>query len=140
MYPLTVFLVEGSEIIRLRLTEALTLLQGTILTGWSDEEKNAIASIEKHKPCVVVCSLQLYGGNGINVLKAIRKTKLDTTFIMLTDFPYAQYRESCKNHGADYFFDKSTEFMKVPEVIKRIQLQDAGKDISPPQTIQGYPT
>lgn len=129
MNQLSVFLVEESEMIRLRLTEELTLHQGITIKGWSGEEINAISGIKKHKPNVVVCSLQLYSGNGMNVLKAIRKIKLDALFIMLTNFPYSQYRKSCKDHGADYFFDKATEFMKVPEVIRHFQLQDAYRDI-----------
>ena len=37
---------------------------------------------------------------------------------MLTNYPYPQYRKKCMNGGADYFFDKSTEFNKITEVLK----------------------
>jgi hypothetical protein len=39
---------------------------------------------------------------------------------MLTNYPYPQYRKKCKDAGADFFFDKSTEFDKITEVLKKL--------------------
>jgi DNA-binding NarL/FixJ family response regulator len=39
--------------------------------------------------------------------------------IMLTNYPYPQYRKKCADAGADFFFDKSTEFDKIAEVFKK---------------------
>jgi hypothetical protein len=41
--------------------------------------------------------------------------------IMLTNYPYPQYRKKCLGLGADYFFDKSTEFEKVTELFKQLR-------------------
>jgi hypothetical protein len=39
---------------------------------------------------------------------------------MLTNFAHEQYRQKCLQLGADYFFDKSTEFEKVLSVLNPV--------------------
>ena len=39
---------------------------------------------------------------------------------MLTDIQYPQYRQKCEEMGAEYFFDKSTEFHRVQEVLTEL--------------------
>ena len=58
------------------------------------------------------------GINGIDVLKSIKKTDPETIILILTNFPYPQYRDTCMKAGADYFFDKSNEFEKVVDVLQ----------------------
>ncbi len=60
--------------------------------------------------------------NGIKVLQNIKKN--DPAFIVniLTNYPpYPQYRKKCMKSGSDFFFDKSTEFEKVMEVLKKVK-------------------
>jgi len=39
---------------------------------------------------------------------------------MFTNYPYPQYRKKCQEVGADFFFDKSTEFHKITGVLEKI--------------------
>ena len=39
---------------------------------------------------------------------------------MLTAYPYPQYRQICEEMGAEYFFDKSTEFHRIQEVLTEL--------------------
>ena len=43
---------------------------------------------------------------------------------MLTNYPYPQYRKKCIEAGAECFFDKSTEFHGVTEVLEQL-VQDS---------------
>jgi DNA-binding NarL/FixJ family response regulator len=45
---------------------------------------------------------------------------MEPVVIVLTAFPYPQYRKKCLQAGAKYFFDKSTEFEQVAEVIEQL--------------------
>jgi hypothetical protein len=38
---------------------------------------------------------------------------------MLTNYAYDYYRSKSSYENADYFFDKSTEFMKIVDVIEK---------------------
>ncbi|MFC2042663.1 hypothetical protein ACFLUA_00720 [Chloroflexota bacterium] len=48
--------------------------------------------------------------------------------IMLTAYPLPQYRQKCEEMGAEYFFDKSTEFHRVQEVLTQLATS-AQKDL-----------
>jgi DNA-binding NarL/FixJ family response regulator len=39
---------------------------------------------------------------------------------MFTNYPYPQYRKKYMDAGADFFFDKSTEFDKITEILKKL--------------------
>jgi DNA-binding NarL/FixJ family response regulator len=39
---------------------------------------------------------------------------------MLANYPYPQYRKKCMEAGADFFFDKSSEFDQIVTVCKRV--------------------
>jgi len=60
------------------------------------------------------------GGGGIEVLEEINKKNLPVKKIVISNYPYFQYKKKCLELGADYFFDKSTEFEKVKEVISNL--------------------
>jgi hypothetical protein len=37
---------------------------------------------------------------------------------MLTNYPHPENKKKCIDGGADYFFDKSTEFQRVVSVLR----------------------
>ncbi len=78
----------------------------------------AIAAFHQHKPEVAILDIQMPDGSGIDVLAHIKKESPRTTVIMLTNYPLPPLRKCCLKTGADYFFDKSTEFEKVIDVLK----------------------
>ena len=115
-----VFIVDDSAIIRERLNTILSELKGIEIIGQAKGSTEAEEAIPKLKPDVVILDIRMHGGNGIEVLKNIKKDKNSPLVIMLTNYPYPQYRKKCKDAGANFFFDKSTEFEKVIEVFKRL--------------------
>lgn len=112
-----VFIVEDSEDIRRRLIEAFAEIDRVEVSGYAESESEALERILDQQPEVVVLDLQLRQGSGLNVLRALRKFGALPRVIVLTNHAYAQYLQQCMAAGADYFFDKATEFMKVPEVL-----------------------
>lgn len=112
-----VFIVEDSEDVCHRLIEALDEIDGVEVVGCADSEIEAIEEILDQKPDVVVLDLQLRQGSGLNLLRILRKSSVMPKVIVLTNHAYAQYLQQCLAAGADYFFDKASEFMKVPEVL-----------------------
>jgi DNA-binding NarL/FixJ family response regulator len=115
-----VFIVDDSAIIRERLEMILSELKGIEIIGQAKGSAEAEEAIPKLKPDVVILDIRMHGGNGIEVLKNIKKDKNSPLVIMLTNYPYPQYRKKCKDAGADFFLDKSTEFDKIPEVLKKL--------------------
>lgn len=83
--------------------------------------KSANQIIDKEQPDIAILDIQLPDGSGIDLLSKIKNTHKNAIVIMLTNYPYSIIRKRCDELGADYFFDKSTEFEKVLEVLENRQ-------------------
>jgi DNA-binding NarL/FixJ family response regulator len=112
-----VFIVDDSAEVRKRIIAMLAELQ---MVGSIEEAENvqdAIRTLQGFIPDVVILDIQMPGGSGIDVLTKIEKKDHVPVVIMLTNYPYPQYRRKCMDAGADFFFDKSNEFDRVAEVV-----------------------
>jgi DNA-binding NarL/FixJ family response regulator len=112
------FIADDSEILRVRLIDMLSEIEGIEIVGQAQESLEATESIQELNPHVVILDIRMPKVNGIQVLKAIKKDDESPTVIIFTDYPYPQYRKRCMDLGADFFFDKSTEFEKLIDTVK----------------------
>jgi len=117
---LTVYIVDDSPMMRERLMELMADLAGIEIVGQSGDPLEALDSIKKSHPDVVILDIQLPRRSGIDVLKDIKKDPRAPTVIMITNYPYRQYRQGCLAAGADYFFSKIDEFEKIRDTLVRI--------------------
>jgi DNA-binding NarL/FixJ family response regulator len=115
-----VFIADDSALLRERLIDMLSELEGIEIVGQAQDSLSAVRSIHKLKPDVVILDIWMPGGSGFNVLQNIKKNKVAPVVIMFTNYPYSQYRKKCMDEGADFFFDKSSEFEKINEVLKQL--------------------
>ena len=112
-----VLIADDSTLVRERMNDLLLNVPTVEVVGQAGDKDEALRLIAECKPDVVILDIRMPGGNGIEILKIIKDRYPLCTVIMLTNYPYPQYREKCMREGADYFFDKSTEFKKVAEVL-----------------------
>ncbi|HEY2986972.1 MAG TPA: response regulator transcription factor [Candidatus Binatia bacterium] len=113
-----VFIVDDSPIVRDRLMTMFSEVEGIEVIGQAENAVEATERIVALRPDAVVMDIRLASGNGIDVLRSIKKDRPDIEVIMLTLYPYPQYRESCMKAGASFFLDKSTGFEKITEALK----------------------
>jgi two-component system response regulator DevR len=121
---LKVYIAEDSSLVRQRLADMLLELEerGTVeVVGRAWDARGAIDAIRELKPDVAILDVRLAEGSGIEVLQAVKGDPAPPVVIMLTAFPYPQYRQKCLEAGADYFFDKLTEFERVAEAVAALQ-------------------
>ena len=118
MESMKLFIADDSSVVRERLKAMLSNLEEIEAIGQAQDVGEAINFIEELKPDAVILDIQMPGGSGIEVLKHIKKEQPATVVIILTNYPYSQYRQQCIDAGADFFFDKSLEFEKAIEVCK----------------------
>jgi DNA-binding NarL/FixJ family response regulator len=125
--PKKVLIADDSHIVRERLVSLLSDLPGVEIVGEAETAFEAIQSIRRLRPAVVILDISMPGGSGIQVLETIRKEKPVPLIIMLTNFTHEPYRQRCFKLGADYFFDKSNEFEKVRDVLESLVSSGAAK-------------
>lgn len=68
-------------------------------------------------PDIVILDINMPGKNGLDLLLEIKLMINPSIVIIMSNDADSYYRNLCKKMGADYFFDKSTEFHKIPEVL-----------------------
>ena len=66
--------------------------------------------------------MQLRKGSGLLLLKQMRaaRTFRPEMVIIVTNYPTEAYRQASEECGADHFFDKTSEFDRVREVLIRL--------------------
>jgi len=103
-----------------RLADLLEEVPGAQLVGQAWDAPEAVRGIQKLKPDALILDLQMPGGSGLDVLRAIRTDHPHLYVLICTNYPYAQYREECLSAGANSFIDKSAEFEKIPALLREL--------------------
>ncbi len=123
--PLRVVTVDDSQIIAERVQAMLSDLDNVEFLGNASNISKALNLIKEQAPNVVILDIHLEDdllkATGITLLIILRKKYPELKILILTNLAEEQYRQSCIDFGADYFFDKSDDFDKIPETLKKIQ-------------------
>ena len=114
---MNVFIVEDSAVMRENLQTMLSDFGDVKIVGHAADESGAIEQINAALPDVVILDLNLESGSGINVLKNVKSRHPEIKVIVLTNYTDEHYADACRRANADYFFDKSFQFMKVRDVL-----------------------
>ena len=115
-----VFVADDSIVLRERVLEMLRDIPGVEVLGCAEDGLHAITSIRSLRPDAVVLDIQMPRGTGLDVLKNIKHDGGRPIVVVFTNFPYPQYRKRALEFGADYFFDKTTEFDKLRELFGQL--------------------
>ena len=113
------------------------------VVGQAQDAPGTLKAVRQTRPDVVILDIRMPGGNGIEVLREVKKMTPAPQVIMLTNFAYAQYRKKCEEAGADFFFDKSTEFEKLPQALEQVRQRlrpDPAQAPGSPIPAEGGPT
>lgn len=113
---LKVFLADDSGPIRARVAGMLT--PSATIVGEGETPQGCIDGILATHPDVVVLDVQLLGGQGIEVLRAVRSSDPNVAFVVFSNNSGPAYRKRYLGAGAARFLDKSTEFDQLPAAVQ----------------------
>lgn len=116
--PMKILIADDSGIVVDRLAEMLAGVPEANVVGTASTVTQAKEIVARLSPELVILDLHMPEGSGIEVLENIKRTKPETVVVILTNFATPLLRERCLKAGADGFLDKSSEFDKVPELLK----------------------
>jgi DNA-binding NarL/FixJ family response regulator len=121
-----VFIADDSTVVAERLADLLRDVPGVELVGRAGDVPETVRSIRQLSPDAVILDLEMPGGTGLDVLRAVRADYPSLQVLICTNFPYSQYRQECFSTGANFFLDKSMEFEKIPTILRAL-IQNAAK-------------
>ena len=113
-----VLIADNSALIRERLTWLLADLKDVEIAGQARDALEARRLAKRLKPDVAILDVGMPKGGETDLLFDVKKANPSVKVIVLTNDAYPEIRNKCFDEGADYFFDKSTEFQKVVSVLK----------------------
>jgi DNA-binding NarL/FixJ family response regulator len=119
---LKVAVVEDAASIRQRLVQLVSEIDAMQVVGEAATEANAIAVCREHLPEALILDMQLANGSGLGVLKAMDFPAQSPrpAVIVLTNFPSPAVERAARDLGAEWFLDKSSEFYKLPQLLKLV--------------------
>lgn len=112
-------IVDDSELIRTSLLGLLAGIQGIDATYTADSLAQALDRVLQESPTLTILDLHLRDGNAIQILGTLKHLAPRMQVVMLTNDANAFNRSKCLQAGADWFFDKSTEFKQVIAVVQQ---------------------
>ncbi|MEO5702124.1 MAG: response regulator [Casimicrobiaceae bacterium] len=123
--PLRVYLVEDSISVRERLLDFLSDPGEVEIVGYAENEAAAVANLKDDRVDVAIIDLNLKAGSGFGVISALRAQypASPPTIVVLTNYAFPEYEVACRERGADFFFDKSTQFGSVKTLLGDLRSQ-----------------
>ncbi len=115
-----ILIAERSDLIADRLTRILDELPRTKFITHASTVAGVIRALKENRPDVAIVDPHIADSGGIELLKNIKRQRPAVVLIVLSNFFFCFHRRKCRAAGADYFFDKSNEFDRVPQLIRRI--------------------
>lgn len=118
-----VFIVDDSEMLRERVISMISAVEGIQIVGQAEGVSGTVARIDDEEPDILILDLRLQDGNGLQILEDLADKAQRPIIIVLTNYPYPQYRDRCLAAGVEFFIDKATEFHKLNNYLESIKDQ-----------------
>jgi len=113
-----ILIVEDSEAIRNSLVALMQAIPGIESVRTASTMAHAVACIRQYQPSLAVLDLQLPDGVGTELIRPLRAKVPSVRIAILTNFASDFSRKRCLCAGADWFFDKSTEFDSLLQMLR----------------------
>ena len=123
----TVLVMDDAAVVRSLLAAMLAEIDTVENVIQAEDAASALRLVDEHEPDIAILDIKVPGvgvvQNGIDVLRRVKGAHPDTKVIMLTNHATERYRSECQKAGADYFYDKSSEFEQLLDRVAEYGMQ-----------------
>jgi DNA-binding NarL/FixJ family response regulator len=117
--PLKLLVVDDSRPIRDSLRGLLARIAGIASVAEAGTLAQALQSTRLDPPTLVILDLHLPDGLATKIIGALKQISPKLRIAVLTIHADNGYRTQCLALGADWFFDKATEFENLLDVVRQ---------------------
>jgi DNA-binding NarL/FixJ family response regulator len=123
----TVLVMDDAAVVRSLLAAMLAEIDSVENVIQAEDAASALRLVDEHEPDIAILDIKVPGSgtvqNGIDVLRQVKGAHPETKVIMLTNHATERYRSECQKAGADYFYDKSSEFEQLLDRVAEYGVQ-----------------
>jgi DNA-binding NarL/FixJ family response regulator len=120
-HSLHILLIDDVTIILQKMRMFLSIVPKVRQVDTASSAQEAFTFLQSSDPELVVLDVNMPGTNGIEILKRIRNNKgPQPVVVMLTNETGNHFKEACLQSGADYYLDKSRDFLQIPTIIDEL--------------------
>jgi DNA-binding NarL/FixJ family response regulator len=124
---LKVLVVEDAKVWRDRLVPLVTETPGVELIWAAESLAEAREILLMVRPDVVLLDLRLPDGNGLDLLREIKKPRPEVFAVVLTALDGPSVSSSCFAAGADAFLSKTSGLVDLPELLASLVESGSGR-------------
>ena len=114
-------LIEDDAEIGNWLIDKLAVIENIASFNWTKNLQDSETHIKNEKPEVIILDLKLPDGNGIDILRMIKKEQLPVKVYVFSS--NTEFKKACFRLGASRFFDKGTDSLELLEELKNFSLE-----------------
>lgn len=112
-------IVDDSEPIRTSLRGLLSRIVGISSVEEATTLAEAVQSVQRDAPHLMILDLHLPDGLGWQIIGSLKQLSSSLQIAVMTIHADDSYRQRCLMLGANWFFDKATEFEMLLDVVRR---------------------
>lgn len=117
--PMKLLIVDDFEPVRKNLVELLERVPQVEAIHTAGTLGDARQVVQEVLPTFVILDFHLPDGNALDLIPSLKRAVPGLQIAVLTNDASGFNRGKCLHEGADWFFDKSTEFGHLLEVVRQ---------------------
>ncbi|MBA4311596.1 MAG: hypothetical protein C0417_03095 [Chlorobiaceae bacterium] len=118
---ISLLIIDHSLFIRERIRMRLSRFKNIGDIFEADDNNSGLKLLDYQQPDVVLVDAQYDNCNISEIIHKVKEKKPTTIVIVLTNFPSSTLVRRCTEIGANYVFDKTTEFDKIIKFFETIE-------------------
>lgn len=121
----SVLIVEDSPRVLRALEALISEIDGLVMAGYALDLPQGLDALREMRPDIVILDIQLPGGSGLDLLKALRSNEARAQVAIVFSGVGPTYRRRCLEMGADFFFDKPLELALLEDLLRKLAVARA---------------
>ena len=113
-----ILIVDDALFVLKRINELISEMADVDVIHAASGRDEAMSLIRTNLPDIIILEMNFGGSHGREIIQFVKSEYPHIKVIIASNKATADYRQRSFDIGADGFFDKSTEFEKIPELIR----------------------
>jgi len=118
--PFSVLIADRSPVVGERFSALLAEVKGLRVLGQVFNDRQVLAQAQALRPDALVLDLRLAESDGPSLVRKLKAVAPTCVVVVLTPHSAEVFQDACRRSGADFIFDKASEFERAVETLRNL--------------------